>query len=80
MSNKQLRTYLRYGHIAAAFLIGPFIYSTSLQDVDAYALFVQLVVFPSMGFSGILMWQQARISKWRKNRSATVVSTGTNEA
>lgn len=69
MSNKQLRVALRYWHIFAASAMGPAIYSSTLRDVDVYMYALQFVIFPMTALSGTLMWQQARISKWRKRRA-----------
>ncbi len=68
MSNKQLRQILRIGHIVTGVLIIMFVYSTSLRESDVYTLLLQFVAIPAVSLSGIAMWQQARLSQWRRNR------------
>jgi high-affinity Fe2+/Pb2+ permease len=66
MSNKQLRQVLRIGHIIEGVLIIAFIYSSSLRANDFYSGLIQFVVVPAIVISGIMLWQQARINKWRR--------------
>lgn len=66
MSNKQLRQAIRVAHIVEGSLIVAYIYSTSLQESTLYSGLIQFVVVPAIIISGLLLWQQARVNKWRK--------------
>lgn len=66
MSNAQLRQVLRWSHIIEGALIAAFVYSSTLRESLLYSATVQFVVLPLAIISGIFLWQQARISKWRR--------------
>jgi len=68
MSNKQLRNWLRIGHLVAGIMLAAYIYSSSLQASEAYTLTLQIVVIPAVSFSGLVLWQQGRINKWLRKR------------
>ncbi len=68
MSNKQLRQTLRWIHIALGVMIALYIYSP-LGDDATYTLLTQILVLPVVSISGLMMWQQAAISRWRRNRA-----------
>ncbi|MEM9953780.1 MAG: hypothetical protein AAF846_19380 [Chloroflexota bacterium] len=70
MSNKQIRTISRYLHIIVGIMLILFIYIPELANNTLYSNIVQFVAIPVVGFSGILMWQQARIMKLFRKRSA----------
>lgn len=54
------RTVLRSVHLAGTPLIGAFVYSAALRDVPAFALCVQIVVFPLIALAGLSMWPGLR--------------------
>jgi hypothetical protein len=62
MSNKQLRNVTRLVHIAIAALIGTLLYSLLRTD-DTFILINQVVVFPALAITGIIMWQQPKVVK-----------------
>lgn len=66
MSNKQLRNTFRMGHLAQGALIIAYIYSPTLQASDVYSAMIKFVIVPAIIISGLLLWQQARVNKWRK--------------
>ncbi|MEO1290122.1 MAG: hypothetical protein AAFV93_20410 [Chloroflexota bacterium] len=70
MSNKQIRTISRYLHIVVGVMMILFIYIPELANNMLYANIVQFVAIPVVSISGILMWQQARIMKLFRKRSA----------
>ncbi len=63
MSSKQLRLTMRWVHILVAVAMGIYLYSP-LGDDATYTALIQAVVFPVLGVSGVVMWQQGRIVKW----------------
>lgn len=64
MTNKQLRTYIRYVHLLEGILIAIYIYSPTAQQSPIYSGMVQLVIVPFIVISGLALWQQPRINKW----------------
>jgi hypothetical protein len=63
MSNKQLRIVSRLIHLVGSGFIGTYVYSSALSSDPTFAFIVQFVVFPSLAITGLVMWQQPRISK-----------------
>lgn len=68
MSNKQFRQIVRTLHIVIAFILGAFIYSSTLRGIDAFYALTAYVAFPLLGLSGLALWFQARLLKWARNR------------
>jgi hypothetical protein len=66
MSNKQLRTVIRTVHIIAGLAIVALIYIEPARTSVAYQTFVQLLTIPVIIISGIAMWQQATLSRLRR--------------
>ena len=62
LSNKGLRTVLRYAHLLAGVLNVLLIY-TPLGDVAQFELLVQIILVPVIVVTGVWMWQQARVRK-----------------
>jgi hypothetical protein len=58
-----LRSILRYAHIGEAAFIGVYFYSPLHAD-PFWTDFARFVVFPLAGISGLLMWQQGRVTRW----------------
>jgi hypothetical protein len=58
-----MRQSLRTAHLVVAALIGAYVYSPSLSGNAAFQALIQFGVFPVIAFSGIAMWQQARLKK-----------------
>jgi hypothetical protein len=69
MSNKQLRTIIRAVHLCASVLILGFVYAAPLRQTESFVMLLQFVVIPMVAVSGIAMWQQAALTKLRRNRS-----------
>lgn len=72
MSNRQLRMALRWIHIVGGALIATFVYG----PWGANPLFLGLMrwgVIPILMLTGLFLWQQARLAKWRHgaDRSST---------
>lgn len=63
MSNKALRNTFRWFHIVGSIIIGTYIYSPYTSN-EAFTLIVQVGVIPLLGVTGVLMWQQAKVSKF----------------
>ncbi|WP_318567822.1 hypothetical protein [Salinigranum marinum] len=57
----------RFAHLALAVAIGAFVYSP-LRTVPEAVLVVQVLVFPLLVVSGLLMWRGARLRRWRRAR------------
>ncbi len=62
MGPAQLRKTLRWGHIVASLLLGTYLYSP-LSANPTFAAFILYAVFPLMGLSGVLMWNQAKVAR-----------------
>lgn len=62
-SNKQMRTWQRAFHLLAAVILGVYIYSP-WGDLPAFTAFVRFGLFPALGLTGLILWQQPRIMKW----------------
>ena len=58
-----MRRTLRWTHIAAAVLIGTYLYSP-WQANPVLAALVLYLAFPLMALSGLAMWQQPRLRRW----------------
>lgn len=62
MSNKRLRTVLRYVHLVGAALIGTFVYAPWRSEAW-FVLSMQVVIIPVLTLSGLALWQQARVGR-----------------
>ena len=62
MSNKQLRQVVRVLHILEAFVLGALIYGP-WGDGSLLELSIQYFFFPALAISGIVLWQQPRLTK-----------------
>ena len=60
MSGVWSRSRQRLAHILLATLLGVYLYSP-LADMPLAELAVQVVVFPAVALSGVLMWQGHRL-------------------
>lgn len=69
MSNKRFRQMMRYLHVTVGVMLIVYIYSP-LGEVSWYALLVQVVAIPLVSLSGIALWQQPKLSSWRKGRQS----------
>ncbi len=69
MSNKKLRDLLRIGHIIAGVMIIIFVYSSTLREDAVYSMLIQFVIIPAVSISGLMLWQQPLLNKWRKRSS-----------
>ena len=79
MSNKQLRTVIRAVHLLVSILLLALVYSDSLRQSESFVTLVRVVV-PVVVASGIAMWQQAAITKLRRNRAANATNRKAAEA
>lgn len=70
MSNKQLRNIIRAVHIIAGIAIMVFIYVEPARTSTTYQTVLQLITIPVIVISGIAMWQQAAISRMRRQTKA----------
>ena len=68
MSNKTLRRVTRLIHTLAGISFPLLVYSP-LGDNSAFLTFNQVLLVPMVVLSGVLMWQQPRVSKWLKARA-----------
>ncbi|RXK46890.1 hypothetical protein [Halorientalis pallida] len=57
----------RLVHLLFAVALGTFVYSP-LRTVAVAVLVVQLLVFPGLLLSGILLWKGPRIRQWYRDR------------
>lgn len=69
MSNKQLRQLMRALHLIGAVMLGALIYGP-WGDGSTLELIIQLVIFPALTVSGLIMWQQPRLAKLRRRSEA----------
>lgn len=69
MTNKDFRQTLRYLHVMVGVILILFVYSP-LSEVGWYALVVQALAIPLVSLSGIALWQQPKLSAWRKRRQS----------
>ena len=79
MSNKQLRTVIRAVHLLISMLLLALVYSDGLRQSEGFVTLVRVVV-PVVVVSGIAMWQQAAITKLRRNRAANAANRKAAEA
>ncbi|MDX2162977.1 MAG: hypothetical protein SF162_16800 [bacterium] len=70
MSNKQFRNNMRIVHLLTAVVVGTFIYSPWSAD-PTFAAAVRFIVLPLLSLTGLIMWQQARLGKWIRQRTAS---------
>lgn len=68
MSNKQLRQAVRIFHSIIAVILGTLVYGP-WGDGSLLELSVQVVFFPALGLSGLILWQQARITQFFRRRT-----------
>jgi len=47
---------LRNTHLVAAPIVGAFVYSSALREVQAFTAFVQWIVFPLVAAAGLALW------------------------
>ena len=66
MSNKQLRKTIRIVHLIAGICIVALVYSEAFRSSPAFITLMQVVVIPVVAISGIAMWQQALLSRLRR--------------
>lgn len=57
------RSRQRLAHVVLATALGVYLYSP-LGSVAAVELAVQVVVFPALVLSGVLLWQGYRVRQW----------------
>ena len=43
-------------HLAAAPIVGAYVYSSALREIQAFAAVVQWVVFPLVAVAGLALW------------------------
>ncbi|MEM7737316.1 MAG: hypothetical protein AAF267_16160 [Deinococcota bacterium] len=77
MSNKTVRHITRVIHLVWGFAMGALIYSP-LYDAHWYLMLIRVAAVPIVVISGLVLWQQPRISKWRKQLQASLL--GVNDA
>lgn len=56
-------------HLLLASALGTYLYSP-LGDVGAAQLAVQVVLFPALALSGLLLWQAPRLRRWFRQESS----------
>lgn len=61
------RSIQRVVHLLFAVVLGVYLYSP-LSDVGAVELLVQVVVFPGLALSGVLLWKGGRLRRWYRDR------------
>jgi membrane protein implicated in regulation of membrane protease activity len=61
------RSRQRLVHLLLGTALGAFVYSP-LTDVPAAELAVQVIVFPALVLSGLLMWRGPRLRRWLARR------------
>ncbi len=54
---------IRNLHVAAAPMIGAFVYSGDLRDMAAFSAIVQWVVFPLVAGAGVALWLGRRLAR-----------------
>ncbi len=69
MSNKQLRNIIRIVHLIAGVCIFALVYPDAPRTSPAFITLMQVVIVPAVVLSGIAMWQQAAISRFRRRMS-----------
>lgn len=62
-SPRRQRLVSRWIHLVAAAVLGTYVYAP-VELVEPFRLWLQIVVIPLAGVSGLLLWQQARIRRW----------------
>jgi type VI protein secretion system component VasK len=65
----------RYAHLGLATALGVYLYSP-LGEVAAAELAVQLVVFPALALSGLLLWRGGRLRSWLRRRRGAREAAG----
>lgn len=70
MSNKQLRNTIRVVHLIAGVLLVALVYLEPLRASPAFLTFIQVLVIPVVGISGVAMWQQAALSRLRRQATS----------
>ncbi len=69
MSNKQLRQTVRLLHLVASFILGAFIYGPWGAGSILEGL-IQFLIFPGLAVSGLILWQQPRLARLRRDRNS----------
>lgn len=67
MTNRRFRQVVRWLHVGVGVMLILFVYSP-LGEVSWYALSVQVFAIPLVSLSGIALWQQPKLSAWRKRQ------------
>jgi len=62
MQLSRIRTIVRWIHLSAAALIGVSVYSPWASD-PVFASVLKFAVFPLLGLTGLVLWQQARLRR-----------------
>lgn len=63
MSQLWRRSTHRLLHLLPAVALGVFLYSP-LRTLSEAVLVAQLLLFPSLALSGVLLWKEPRIRQW----------------
>jgi hypothetical protein len=72
------RSVQRAVHLLPAIVLGTFVYAPVRSD-PLFVLFVQVVVFPALVASGLLLWQGGRLRRWLRARRASGSESATHE-
>jgi hypothetical protein len=62
MQPSRIRTTVRWIHLSAAALIGVSVCSPWISD-PVFASALKFAVFPLLGLTGLVLWQQARLRR-----------------
>jgi thiosulfate reductase cytochrome b subunit len=62
MQPGRIRTIVRWIHLSAAAIIGTSVYSPWSSD-PVFASVLKFAVFPLLGLTGLVLWQQARLRR-----------------
>ncbi len=71
MNAVQLRRALRTGHLVVGAILVVYVYSPFHAD-PLFTGLIRYLAVPAVALSGIAMWQQGRLSRWRARRSVAV--------
>lgn len=77
LSQSQLRTILRRGHMAEGIFLVIYVYSGFHLNV-IWTNIARFVVLPLIVLSGVWMWQQGRIARWMRP-TGSLTSTARQE-
>jgi len=67
MSNKQLRQTIRFVHLIVSIGVLAMVYSEAFRSNPTMIAIMQFMGIPVIVFSGLALWQQARLSRWRRS-------------